>query len=141
MSDAPPLPTDAQVAGASANSLALLSGGGYIVRGDDTLEYQGERPGEQWHVHGWCERWLWILVAGSLRRVRLRKRRWLDPHTSTTCYSRPPDELGALYFCSLIVALKLWPWLSGGAGLHNTVDISDGSDAFDQRPSERILWW
>ena len=120
-------PTDEQIAAASRNSLAVL-GGGYVVGDDGVLEFPGERPGVGWHVHGWLERRLWILVSGVPQRRRLRKRRWLCVATGGTCHSRPPDEWGAAYFCWLFVLLKLWPWLNGGAGLHNTDEVSHALD-------------
>ena len=119
-------PTDEQIARASRNSLAVL-GGGYVER-DGVLEFPGNRPGAGWHIHGWFERWLWLLVDGVLVRRRLRKRRWLCVSTGSTCHSRPPDDWGPGYFCWLIVVLKLWPWLNSGAGLHNVTQISHALD-------------
>jgi hypothetical protein len=120
-------PTNEQIAEASRNSLALI-GDGYVVGEDGVLEYRGERPGRGWHVHGWFERWLWVLVAGVPERRRLRKRRWLSVDTGGTCHSRPPDDWGPGYFCWLIVVLKLWPWLNGDAGLHNVAEVSHALD-------------
>jgi hypothetical protein len=128
-------PTDEQIAEASQNSLALI-GGGYVVGEDGGLEYRGERPGPGWHIHGWLERWLWVLVAGIPERRRLRKRRWLCVSTGGTCHSRPPDDWGATYFCWLFVVLKLWPWLNGTAGLHNATEVSH---ALDDRPCSRTV--
>lgn len=123
---------------ASHNSLAVL-GGGYVVADDGVLEYPGERPGVEWHVHGWLERWLWILAAGVPERRRLRKRRWLCPSTGKTCHSRPPDEWGSTYFCWLFVLLKLWPWLNGGGGLHNAGEVSHALD--DHGCSRTVQRW
>jgi len=119
-------PTDEQIAEASRNSLAVLSGG-YVER-DGVLEFPGKRPGPGWHIHGWLERWLWLLVEGLPVRRRLRKRRWLQVSTGSTCHSRPPDDWGPGYFCWLIVILKLWPWLNGDAGLHNVAQVSHALD-------------
>lgn len=131
----PQSPTDEQIAEASSNSLVLV-GGGYVVTEDGQLEYAGERPGRGWHGHGWFERWLWILVDGVPQRQRLRKHRWILVGTTTTMHSRPPDEWGAVHFCLLIVLLKLWPWLSGSDGLHNTSDLSH---KLAERPSTRTM--
>jgi hypothetical protein len=129
------LPTDEQIAEASQNSLAMI-GGGYVLGEDGVLEYRGKRPGEGWHVHGWFERWLWILVAGLPQRRRLRKRRWLCVGTGGTRHSRPPDEWGSNYFCWLFVVLKLWPWLNGAAGLHNAKEVTH---TLDDIPSSRTV--
>ena len=119
-------PTDEQITEASRNSLAVL-GGGYVER-DGVLEFHGKRPGAGWHIHGWLERWLWLLADGVLVRRRLRKRRWLCVSTGGTCHSRPPDDWGPGYFCWLLVILKLWPWLNGDAGLHNVAQVSHALD-------------
>lgn len=131
-------PTDEQIAEASLNSLAVL-GGGYVVGEDDVFEYRGERPDEGWHIHGWFERCLWILVGGVPERRRLRKRRWLCVSTGGTCHSRPPDDWGPGYFCWLFVLLKLWPWLNGCAGLHNAGEVSHALD--DHGCSRTVQRW
>jgi hypothetical protein len=92
-------PSDDQIAAACRNSLAVV-GGGYVVGVDGVLEFRGKHPGAGWHVHGWLERWLWILVNGVPERQRLRKRRWL----------------------------KLGPWLNGGVGLLNAGEIDHALD-------------
>ncbi len=121
------MPTDEQIAEACLDSLALL-GGGYVIDDDGVLEYPGERPGAGWHIHGWLERWLWVISNGVLERRRLRKRRWFCVSTGATCHSRPPDNWGSTHFCWLLILLKLWPWLNGGAGLHNTAEVSHALD-------------
>jgi len=131
-------PTDEQIAEASRNSLAMF-GGGYVVGDDGVLEYRGMRPGVGWHVHGWLERWLWILVNGLPDRRRLRKRRWQCVSTGGTCHSRPSDEWGSSYFCWLFVLLKLWPWLNGSAGLHNATEVDHALD--DHACNRTIQRW
>ncbi len=131
-------PTDEQIAEASRDSPAL-PGEGYVVGDDGVLEYAGERPGEGWHVHGWFERWLWILVGGVPERRRLRKRRWLCVSTGSTCHSRPPEEWGSAYFCWLFIVLKLWPWLNGDVGLHNAAEVSHALD--DHGCSRTVQRW
>jgi hypothetical protein len=62
-------------------------GGGYRQRADGDLQYNGERPGEGWHAHGYFARRLWMLDLGRQQLVRKRiwKRRWLDPVVGQTC--------------------------------------------------------
>jgi hypothetical protein len=131
-------PSDEQIAAASRNSLAVL-GGDYAVGADGVLEFLGERPGAGWHVHGWLERWLWVLVEGVIDRRRVRKRRWLCVATGRTCHSRPPDEWGSAHFCFLIVVLKLWPWLNGDVGLLNADEVDHAFD--DHGCSRSVQRW
>jgi len=130
-------PSSTAVWQASLNSLAMIGGGYEVVEG--TLVYAGQRPGDGWHAHGWLGRWLWVLVDGTLERRRLHKRRWLQVETGKTCHSRPADELGALWFSSLVVALKLWPWLGGDAGLHTADEIHPALD--DQGCRRSVQRW
>jgi hypothetical protein len=131
-------PSNDLIAAASRNSLAVL-GGDYVVGADGVVVFPGKRPGVGWHVHGWLERWLWILVEGVPERRRVRKRRWLYVSTGRTCHSRPPDEWGPVQFCFLIVVLKLWPWLNGDVGLHNTSEVDHALD--DHGCSRTVQRW
>ena len=119
----------------SVNSLAML-GGGYVAGGDGELIYPGQRPADDWHRHGWLRRQLWLLVEGRLERRRIRKQRWLHVPTGKTCHSKPHDEVGGLWFCSLVVVLKLWAWLVGPHGLHN---IREVDHALDEHGSKRSV--
>lgn len=95
----------------------LIAAGVYRWRGAE-LEHTGQRPGSGWHVHGWCRRWLRVLVGGQVRRVRLRKRRWRLGRRGPTCHSRPLDEHAFVGLSSLLIVLKLYGWLGGEAGVH-----------------------
>ena len=92
--------------------------GGFVWRADGSLQYDGDRPGVDWHAHGYFARWLWVLVRGATMRVRLHKRRWLDTASGRTRHSRPPMEVGAVSVCSLALCLELWAWLASGSGVH-----------------------
>jgi hypothetical protein len=112
-------------------------GGGYRIRPSGDLELLGERPGPEWHIHGWMERWLYVLVDGELQRRRLFKRRWLQPDEKRTQHSRPSDEFGAIQFCGVVVAVMLWAWLDGYTGLHRSTPAV--ADLCDGRPSTRTV--
>jgi hypothetical protein len=138
-------PTDAEIAAAARNSLAVVGGAGYRWRDSETLEYPGERPGLGWHRHGWFRRELALLIDGDARCVPLYKQRWLDAATGRTRHSRPPDEVGRTGVCALIVALRLWAWLSSeSGGVHTFTDVipsldSQGSRRTVQRWLQRAL--
>ena len=56
--------------------------------------------------------------------------------TNETCHSRPPDDIGSVWFCSLIVAVSLWGWLSSGDGVHVHEPVLE---ALAERPSARTV--
>jgi hypothetical protein len=106
------------------NSLYVY-GAGYTCRHGGDLQYDGERPGEGWRAHGYFWRWLYVVVGLKLARVRVWKRRWLSPDRRTTCHSRPPDELGPIWSCSLVVLLTLWTWLDRGRNVRRSKQVVD----------------
>lgn len=96
----------------------LVGTGIYRERPDGSLQYNGERPGEAWHAHGYMRRLLVATPDGGRRVVW--KRRWLrmdDSPGPRTCHSRPPDDLASVWFGATVVLLKIWAWLDGGAGV------------------------
>jgi hypothetical protein len=107
----------------------LIAAGVYRWRGE-ALEYVGERPGSGWHVHGWCSKWLKVLIGGQVQRVRLHKSRWRLGRRGGTCHNRPPDERAFIGLSSILIVIKLYGWLTGQSGLHSrapkieTVDIT-----------------
>lgn len=117
-----------------ASSLFIASGQ-YLRGPDGDLSYEGIRPGSSWHGHGRFARRRWMLDRGRLVRRRLWKARWRDPATGKTCHSRPPDEAGAVWSCTLIIALKLWAWLDGG-GLLTSRDVVEDLEG---HPSTRTV--
>ena len=89
----------------------------YRVRAGDVLQFNGERPGTDWHAHGYFSVRRWMLVQGTAVRKKIFKRRWFQPTEKRTCHSRPPDELIGIGVCTLVLALLLWAWLDGERGL------------------------
>ena len=131
------LPLLEAVRGIAGDGLHMLSSG-YRRRPDGSLQYDGERPGARWHAHGYFAVGMWMLADGVVRRAVLYKRRWLDPDAKVTCHSRPPDDPGLVRFCTLIIVLRLWAYVSGAMGfLHRSEvhpDLLDcGSDRTVQR--------
>jgi hypothetical protein len=126
------------------DSLLILTGV-YAADAKGELWFIGERPSGGWHVHGWCEKTSVVLQGGLPRSVVVHKRRWLLAGTYTTCHSRPPDDLPLVRFCTLIVVLRIWAWVSSAVGFHNRrelleqVDDTWGSDRTVQRWTARAM--
>jgi hypothetical protein len=95
---------------------------------DGALWFTGDRPGGGWHAHGWCQKTLVVLEAGRPRPVLLHKRRWLLVGTTTTCHSRPPDDPQMVRFCTLIVVLRIWAWISSAGGLFKHRELFEELD-------------
>jgi hypothetical protein len=79
---------------------------------------------------------LFTLEAGELVRLTMHKQRWRLRGTTTTCHSRPPDDLASVWFCSLVVATSLWGWVTGDVGIHRHEPALDG---LAKRPSPRTM--
>ena len=132
------------IEGLVRDSLFVLTGV-YAQDANGSLWFFGQRPAGGWHVHGWCDKTLVVLEGGQPRRVVVHKRRWLLAGTYTTCHSRPPDDLPLVRFCTLIVVLRIWAWVSSAVGLHNRqelleeIDDTWGSDRTVQRWTARAM--
>lgn len=136
--DDPAVPPGAGLRPAELDSLYSVAGV-YSRRVGGDLQYSGERPGPDWHVHGYFPKGLWMLREGRLVFRSVWKRRWQRIGTKTTCHSRPPDDLPFVQFCTLIVVLKLWSWLSSGVGLHHKYQSPDPLPAGSKRTVQRWL--
>jgi hypothetical protein len=86
------------------------------------VHHPGHRPGpvDQWHVHGWTTKDLWILdgLDGPLLTIRLIKRRWKHVATDSTVHSRPCWDLPYRRFGLDVMTVALFLWLFGEHGLH-----------------------
>lgn len=117
------------------NGLAAVAAGVYERRADGVLVFRGERPGDDWDAHGYFERWLQTVVDGEHVRERLLKRRWRHV-LGSTCHSRPPDDVAQIHFCTAVVVLSLWSWLTSGAGVEVYEDVFP---SLSERPSRRTV--
>ena len=97
----------------------------YEREADGRLVYRGARPGAEWEGHGLMARVLLTLRGGKLVRRRFFKQRWRRKGTNETRHSRPPDDCASVWFCSLVVAVSLWGWLSSGDGAHACTPVLD----------------
>lgn len=109
---------------------------GFERRRDGGLVYRGESPGPGWHRHGWCPRWLWVVVDRTLSRERVFKQRWFHPAEGKTQHSRPPEELGQVHSSAAAVVLILWLWLDGVKGLDRREDVAPSPSGY---PSSRTV--
>lgn len=108
----------------------------YRVRGARDLQYDGVRPIGGWHAHGFFPRELRMLENGEVTLRRIWKRRWLLVGTTSTCHSRPPDDLASVRSCSLIVVLVLWGLVHSAFGIHQR-RRREVLDDLEQHPSPR----
>jgi len=109
--------------------------GQYRQRAGGDLQYDGARPGPDWHAHGYLSCSVWMLCNGLAVRRRLWKRRWLRVGTTHTRHSRPPDLLPGIGFCTLVLVLKLWAWIDAELGLHKYPEVQPGLASCGSRRS------
>ena len=118
-------------------------GGIYSSLGKNGYTYSGTRPGSEWHGHGYFPKTLTMLVDGRPTKVQLLKHRWKNSISGVTVHSRPPDDPVLLRFCSLIVFVRVWAWVSSPLGFHNRRELYEelesgcGSDRTVQRWTAR----
>ncbi len=112
---------------------------GYTFRSDGGLQFDGERPGPQWHAHGWMWKWQCRLRKGHVAWVVVYKRRWRLKGTNRTCHSRPLDDGICSSFVSIIVALRIIGVIDSPVGFHGRDEVLEaltegaGSDRTVQR--------
>jgi hypothetical protein len=120
-------------------------GGIYTPLGNGEYAFAGIRPGSDWHGHGYFPKTLTMLVDGAPVAVLLLKHRWKNTITGRTVHSRPPDDPVLLRFCTLIVFLRVWAWVSSPVGFHRRRELCEelesgcGSDRTVQRWTARAL--
>jgi hypothetical protein len=114
-------------------------GGIYKPYRNGAFVYEGDRPGEKWHGHGYFPKWLTMLVFAQPVKVRIYKHRWIHTETGETTHSRPPDDPVMVRFCSLIVMLRIWGWVSSSVGFHQRTEVFEGleSDCGTDRTVQR----
>ena len=97
--------------------------------------WEGERPGQGWHAHGWTSKGLWVVDADRLVWLKLRKRRWLHVATGTTCHSRPDWDVPNSPYGLDVAFYVLGVWLLAVHGLHHVAWPWSAQHA--ERPSRR----
>jgi len=120
-------------------------GGIYSPNEQGVLVYTGSRPGPEWHGHGYFAKWLTMLVSGRATKVCVYKHRWIHTETGKTIHSRPPDDPVLVRFCTLIVVLRIWAWVSSSVGFYKRKEVFEGletgcgSDRTVQRWTRRAV--
>jgi hypothetical protein len=94
----------------------IVCGAGYREIAPGIYAWPAHRPGSDWHKHGTFDVWRKVLAGEVIRRVIVRKQRWIAKDRSRTVHTRPPDDTGL--YDALIVALELWCWLGAALGVH-----------------------
>jgi len=113
--------------------LSLLHGRGPFTSGDvfrsgKIYVYRGEAPAEcprcgsrreRYHSHGGFLRWLRTFVDGRIKRIRLRKPRFLCLACQQTFSLHPPEVLAYKGYSSFLIVLCLWSYLVSMGGMHH----------------------
>jgi hypothetical protein len=126
------------------DSLFMFSGV-YSSIGNGEFIYYGERPGPDWYGHGYFAKTLTVLRDGQVQIIRLHKHRWKNTITGTTVHSRPDDDPILVRYCTLIVFLRVFAWISSPVGFHGrseffeSLETDCGSDRTVQRWTARLL--
>jgi hypothetical protein len=95
------------------------SGGIYVYRGAAPEECpRCGRAGGRYHSHGGFLRWLRTWVDGRMRRIRLRKPRFLCLTCQKTFSQNPPDVLPYKRHSSFLIVVCMWSALVSSAGIH-----------------------
>lgn len=97
---------------------------GVVLAGDLIQEERGwvcrrERPGPEWHGHGYTTKWLGVLVATRVVWVEVHKQRWRDTATGRTRHDRPRSDVPWAYYELALVLTAAWTWMSSPRGLHH----------------------
>lgn len=119
------------------NGLAAMAADVYERRADGVLVFRGERPGADWHGHGFFKRWQITIVDGERVRQQVLKACWRHKvRSQMTRHSRPPDDVAQIHFCAVVVVLCLWSWLVSGDGAEVYEDVFP---SLSERPSRRTV--
>lgn len=97
--------------------------------------FEGERPAEGWHAHGWTSKRLWVVQVDRLVLLTVHKRRWLHVETGATCHCRPHWDVPHSLYGLDVVFYVLGAWLLAVQGLHHIA--WPWSEQHPERPARR----
>ena len=101
---------------------------GSVFRIGEIYVYSGEPPEDcprcgsgqrRYHVHGGFFRWLKTFVDGQIKRIRLRKPRFLCLACQKPFSLNPPEAIPYKRYCSFLIVLCLWSYLVCASGIHH----------------------
>lgn len=79
----------------------------YQRRPDGSLQFNGRRPGPDWHAHGYFTKNLLFWEDERLVLRQVHKRRWRQTKTHQTCHSRPPHDPPYIRVSTPLIVLVL----------------------------------
>jgi len=100
--------------------------------------YRGQRPGPDWHGHGYTAKTLLVLHEDRLVRLEVHKQRWCSMLGEGTVHDRPPRDLCWARYGLVVVFRAVWTWMNAPQGLHH-VDWPWDPDRPDRRTVQRWL--
>lgn len=112
----------------STTSLLASLGDGFLGRYAQRRGawfWEGPRPGPDWHRHDWRPVELPFLGLKGLWKQIIFRRRWLLRGTTRTVQDHGPDEVLGTRGSLLVVAVKLWTYLSSGRGVQTYDEVVD----------------
>lgn len=101
----------------------FVFGGVYQPLGNGKFLYYGERPGTDWHGHGYFPKMLTVLRGGLPQTIEIYKHRWRNQITGGTIHSRPDDDPVLVRYCTLVMFLRVWAWINSSVGFHNRSEV------------------
>lgn len=99
--------------------------GPFLRRGAGAWQYNGERPGDGWHAHGYFPRDLPFIEGEDSVCRRVYKRRWLEVATGRTTHSRPPDALPHHLVSTALVIVLLARFLALAVPEVDSLELED----------------
>ena len=79
----------------------------YQRRADGSLQFNGRRPGPDWHAHGYFKKGLLFWEGERLVLKQVHKRRWRQIGTHQTCHSRPVHDPPYIRVSTPLIVLVL----------------------------------
>ncbi len=73
----------------------------------------------RYHAHGSFLRWLKTYIEGRIKRIRIRKPRYMCLMCGHTFSLHPPEGIPYKPTCNLLIVIFLWSYLTSSMGMHN----------------------
>ena len=73
----------------------------------------------RYHAHGSFLRWLKSYIEGRIKRIRIRKPRYMCLMCGHTFSLHPPEGIPYKPTCNILIVIFLWSYLISNMGMHN----------------------